>query len=76
MQVTTFRADGTAIRLPGLSKRLTWLIDWPLLKRWMSRMRGRYVWCAECGVAIPADRYEFHEPVHLEHRISAKGNRG
>ena len=64
--MTTFRADGTAFRLPGLAKRLTWLIGFGELLEWMTRVRKKYRVCVECGVAIPRDLYDGHATIHRE----------
>ncbi len=64
--MTTYRENGTAIRLPGLAKRLTWLIGFAEPKAWMTRARKKYRVCVECGVAIPRDRYDAHAAIHEE----------
>lgn len=64
--MTTYREDGSVIRLPGIAKRLTWLIGFKELARWMTRVRKKYRVCIECGVAIPRERYEAHAIIHNE----------
>ncbi len=62
--MTTYRIDGTAYRLPGLAKRLTWLIGFAELAIWMKQVRKKYRVCVDCGVAIPRERYEDHAIIH------------
>lgn len=64
--MTTYREDGTAFRLPGVNKRLRWLIGFAELAAWMKRVRTKYVLCVECGVAMPRERYASHAVIHEE----------
>lgn len=64
--MTTFRSDGTAYRLPGLAKRLTWLVGSAELSSWIKYVRKKYRVCVECGVAIPRERYDDHATIHIE----------
>lgn len=64
--MTTYRSDGSAIHLPGLAKRLTWLVGFAELVIWMKRVRKKYRVCVECGVAIPRERYDAHAVIHKE----------
>lgn len=64
--MTTYREDGTSYRLPGLAKRLRWLIGFAELRVWMARVRKKYRVCVDCGVAIPRERYDAHITIHNE----------
>lgn len=64
--MTTYRADGTAIRLPGVEVRRGWYIVWPALRRWMNRMRDKYVYCEDCQVVRLKADHEAHLHIHDE----------
>ena len=63
--MTTYRADGTAIRLPGVMKRIEWLIGYELAK-WIKRHQGRYEWCELCGVARLKAAHKAYLHIHDE----------